>query len=143
MGTATGLSTFDTTLQISNTWLGEIMDKLVWQDRQRAYHALRAVLHALRDRLTVEESAHLSAQLPLLIRGIYYEGWRPSELPTKERSKEGFFQHIAQEFDSDTGGADFEQITRTVFETVNSHVSPGEAGDVKGCLPAELKELWP
>jgi uncharacterized protein (DUF2267 family) len=31
------------------------------------------VLHALRDRLTVEEASDLAAQLPMLIRGLYYE----------------------------------------------------------------------
>ncbi|HEY5940705.1 MAG TPA: non-homologous end-joining DNA ligase [Gemmatimonadales bacterium] len=32
----------------------------------------------LRDRLTVEETAHPGAQLPMLIRGSYYAGWEPS-----------------------------------------------------------------
>jgi uncharacterized protein (DUF2267 family) len=76
MMSATGLDVFDQTLQKTNIWLKEIMDDL-GPDRQRAYHALRAVLHTLRDRLTVEEAAHLSAQLPLLVRGIYFEGWHP------------------------------------------------------------------
>lgn len=139
----TGLATFDSTVQTTNTWLGELMDELGWDDRQRAYHAMRAVLHGLRDRLTVDEGAHLSAQLPMLIRGIYYEGWRPAELPSKERTKNAFFQHIASELDTDLAGADTEQITRAVFEIVQSHITPGEADNVKLCLPAELKELWP
>ena len=55
----------------------------------------RPVLHTLRDRLTVEEAAHLSAQLPLLIRVIYFEGWHPAHKPTKERFKEQFLDQIA------------------------------------------------
>jgi uncharacterized protein (DUF2267 family) len=42
---------------------------------------LRAWLHTLRDRLTVEASAHFAAQLPDLIRGIFYAGWNPSAVP--------------------------------------------------------------
>jgi uncharacterized protein (DUF2267 family) len=66
---------FDRTLYKTHTWLKEIMEVLGTEDRHRAYMALRAVLHALRDRLTVEEVAQLGAQLPMLIRGLYYEGW--------------------------------------------------------------------
>jgi hypothetical protein len=61
---ATGLSVFDTTLQKTNHWLKELMRLLDWHDRQKAYLALRSTLHALRDRLTVEETAQLAAQLP-------------------------------------------------------------------------------
>jgi uncharacterized protein (DUF2267 family) len=84
---------FDQTLQKTNIWLKEIMDDL-GPDRQRAYHAPRAVLHTLRDRLTVEEAAHLSAQLPLLVRGIYFEGWHPAHKPTTERSQEDFLEQV-------------------------------------------------
>ena len=45
-------------------------------DRRSAYRALRSVLHVLRDRLTPEQAVHLGAQLPLLVRGIFYDGWR-------------------------------------------------------------------
>ena len=54
----------------ANLWLKELADELGWADRERVYHALRSVLHALRNRLTVDEAADLGAQLPLLIRGL-------------------------------------------------------------------------
>ncbi len=58
----TGLDVFDKTLQTTNIWLDEIGEcDGIGPDRQRCYHALRAVLFALRDRLTVEEAAHLAA----------------------------------------------------------------------------------
>ncbi len=84
----TGLSQFDTTIHATNTWLKDLMERLGWEDRHRAYQAFRAVLHALRDHLTVDEVATLGAQLPLLIRGIYYEGWHPADKPLRERKKE-------------------------------------------------------
>ena len=74
----TGLKVFDTTVQETNTWLRGLMENLHLTDRQEAYHDLRVTLHALRDRLTVEEAAHLAAQLPMLIRGLYYEGGTPT-----------------------------------------------------------------
>src|SRR6267143_3288633 len=98
---ATGLEVFDTTLQKTNSWLNNLMRGLDWQDRNKAYLALRVTLHGLRDRLTVEEVAQLGAQLPMLIRGFYYEGWDPTGKPLKERHKEQFLARIAQEMSSD------------------------------------------
>jgi uncharacterized protein (DUF2267 family) len=108
----------------------------------RAYHALRAVLHALRDRLTVEQAAALAAQLPMLVRGFYYEGWHPHGKPVKERHKEEFLAHIADAFRDDPD-VDPEQVTRAVFDVLAKHVTAGEIESVKQGLPAELRSLWP
>jgi uncharacterized protein (DUF2267 family) len=73
----TGLAQFDSTLQTTNTGLRELMERMGWQDRHRAYRALRIVLHALRDWLTVDEVVTLGDQLPMQVRGFYYEGLAP------------------------------------------------------------------
>src|SRR5258706_13987050 len=74
---------FDTTIRKTADWLRQIMQALGWENEQRAYLALRAVLHTLRDRLPIAEAAHLGAQLPMLIRGFYYDGWKPASKPLK------------------------------------------------------------
>lgn len=70
----TGLDVFDKSLNKTNEWLQDLMDELNFSQRKQAYQALRATLQTLRDRMIVEEAAHLGAQLPMLIRGFYYEG---------------------------------------------------------------------
>lgn len=60
---STGLAPFDSTINTTNVWLHDKMDRMGWDDRHRAYHALRAVLHALRDHLSVDETAALGAHL--------------------------------------------------------------------------------
>jgi uncharacterized protein (DUF2267 family) len=117
------------------------MARLGWQSQDRAYHALRAVLHALRDRLSVDHVAALAAQLPMLVRGFYYEGWRPRGKPLKERHKEEFLAHIAAEFRGDPN-VDPERITRMVFQVLSKHVTSGEIENVTHSLPAELRSLW-
>ena len=137
----TGLAPFDSTINTTNVWLHDIMERMDWQDRHRAYHALRAVLHALRDHLPVEEAVALSAQLPMLIRGFYFEGWHPSGKPLKERKKGDFLAHIADAFRDDRD-VDPEQVARAVFDVLRKHVTIGEIKSVRHVLPAELREMW-
>jgi uncharacterized protein (DUF2267 family) len=137
----TGLAAFDSTLQTTNVWLRDLMEELQWADRHRAYHALRAALHALRDRLTVEQAAALGAQLPMLLRGLFYEGWHPGDKPLKQH-KEEFLLHLAQEL-RDGPPANAEEVTRAVFGVIARHVASGEVEHIKRSLPADLRTLWP
>jgi uncharacterized protein (DUF2267 family) len=137
----TGLEVFDQTLQKTNIWLKDIMGQ-VGPDRQRAYHAMRAVLHTLRDRLTVEEAAHLSAQLPLLIRGIYFEGWHPAHKPTRERAQEDFLEQVEARLQGPEP-INPETATRVVLDVLDRHVDPAVADHVKHMLPKAIRELWP
>jgi uncharacterized protein (DUF2267 family) len=135
------MDVFDNTLQKTNIWLHEIMDELGTKDRHAAYAALRTTLHALRDRLTVAEAAHLGAQLPMLIRGLYYEGWRPAGKPHKADLGE-FLDSIRKHYGSGFGTAAAREAAHAVFRVLDLHVSAGEIEDVKHCLPPELRELW-
>ncbi len=139
---ATGLKPFDTTLQLTNAWLNELMEELSWPQRERAYHALRAVLHALRDRLPVGEVAALGAQLPLLVRGIYYAGWHPADKPLKGHRREQLLAEVGAAFREDRD-VDPERVARAVFQVLERHVTTGEVEGVKHLLPAELRALWP
>jgi uncharacterized protein (DUF2267 family) len=137
----TGIAAFDSTVQTTNIWLSDLLDRLGWQDRQRAYHALRAVLHALRDRLTVDQAAALGAQLPMLVRGFYYEGWHPAGKPLRERKKEEFLAHVAAAFRDDPD-VNPEEVARAVFQVIAQHVSPGEVKHLKITLPDAIRSLW-
>lgn len=138
---ATGLDVFDKTVQTTNIWLKEIGED-IGPDRQRAYHALSAVLHALRDRLTLEEAAQLAAQLPLLVRGIYYHEWRPAEQPKRVRHLDEFLAQVAKEL-GEIRPIDPEDASRAVFKVLDRHVARGEIEQVKQSLPAEIRGLWP
>lgn len=137
---ASGLKVFDSTIQTTNIWLDDVMKELGWSDRHRAYHALRAVLHTLRDRLPVDEAAQLSAQLPLLVRGMFFDGWRPAHKPVKERRQDQFVAHVSEAFALDAE-ADPEQITRAVLKVLGRHVDTGEIDSLRHVLPPAVQEL--
>jgi uncharacterized protein (DUF2267 family) len=136
------IAPIEATVHVTNTWLRELMDELGWTDRHRAYHALRVVLHTLRDRLTVAEAVDLGAQLPMLLRGLFYEGWTPAGKPLKVRQREAFLAPIAEAFRDDPEVYP-EAVAWAVFKVLQRHVSPGEISDVRHVLPASIRALWP
>jgi uncharacterized protein (DUF2267 family) len=138
----TGITGFEETVQLTNEWLKELMEAVNWDDRYRAYRLLRATLHALRDRLLPHEAVQLGAQLPMLIRGLYYDGWHMKDRPASERKKEHFLRHVEAAFARDPN-EDTEALVREVFKLLARKISSGEISDVKGALPKDIRSLWP
>ena len=137
---ATGLDVFDKTLQTTHIWLDEIMER-IGPDRQVAWKVLSTVLHKLRDRLPVELSAHLGAQLPLLVRGAYYDQFEPARQPAECNTPEQFTVEVA-EWLTDTRPVDPDEAIRAVFTVLSRHVSEGQITKVRGALPRALQMLW-
>lgn len=137
--TAPVLPVFQQTLQKTNDWLSAVAVALDTQDQHRAYQALRATLHALRDRVGPNEAAQLGAQLPLLLRGAYYEGWRPAGKPLKERSRKQFLDHVR----NDITQGEPEAVVRAVFQVIHHLISEGEVDDIVWVLPEGVRDLWP
>ena len=132
---------FEVTLHHSQEWLNDVMGELGTEDPQLAYTAFRATLQALRDRLPPRESVELGAQLPMLLRGAYYEGWTLKEEPRTLRSLPRFLKHV---HDLAGRGDDFdaERVVRAVFRVLDRHVTAGEIEDVIRTLPEPLVALW-
>ena len=139
---ATGLDTFDTSLQAANHWLKIVMQELGTDNRRMAYTALRASLHALRDRVGPENAVHFGAQLPMLLRGLFYEGWKPSATPTRERHLDDFLQHVAAMLPAHTDLSPAE-AAMAAFVAVTECVSYPEVQKLVKLLPRELRPLWP
>lgn len=137
---ATGVTALDHTVAETNAWLNSLDRELHLQDRHRAYGALRAVLHALRDRVPPEVAIKLGAQLPILIRGVYYEGWHAAGTPTKERHIEEFADHIAQQLPPEFP-LDPLTVARGVFEILWEKLDPGEFTKLMNHLPTALRSL--
>lgn len=138
----------DSTLHKTHLWLNEILQELGWENPHWAFAALRGVLHSLRDRLPVDEAAQLGAQLPMLVRGLYYEGWKPSGKPLSDRSLDHFYTSILSAF-GDTALVDIvtrsevgaQQVAKAVMRVLSRHTT--ESFSVRRLLPAHVRTLWP
>jgi uncharacterized protein (DUF2267 family) len=134
------MNMFEKTTEKANEWVRDMMASLGSKDPHQALHALRAGLHALRDRLTVEEAAQLAAQMPLTIRGLFFENWHPADKPLRIRHAPEFLALISANYAprSDIGAQD---IIAAVFRVLSRHVSPGELTDIVMTLPEALLGL--
>jgi uncharacterized protein (DUF2267 family) len=132
---------FADSIRKSNEWLADLAFLGGFDSTAQAYSALHAVLHTLRDRLTVDEAAQLGAQLPLLIRGVYYEGWKPADLPGRQRTWAEFLGRIGGRLGN--SNVDPEAACRAVFALLERRISPGEIDDVKHMMHERLRPLWP
>jgi len=137
-----GLESIDHTVQLTHQWINDLDTRLGWENKHRSFRLLRAVLQAVRDWLPVDDAVHFGAQLPELLRGIYYEHWRPTTTPVTHRSKLDFVGRIDDAFENDRLLFTAEAVT-AVFDLLCDKLSAGEIEKVRHALPADLRALWP
>jgi len=127
-------------VQATEAWVDDLMRCLGWHDRQRTFLALLATLHALRDCLGHDEAVYVGAQLPPLLRGLYYEGWHPRTRGTASRS--AFLERILDGVHRDVA-VDAEQVARAVMALLATRMPAAELEDAKAATPPALHNLWP
>ena len=127
-------------VQATEAWVDDLMRCLGWHDRQRTYLALLATLHALRDSLGRDEAVYVGAQLPPLLRGLYYEGWHPRTRAAASRS--AFLERILDGVHRDVA-VDAEQVARAVMALLATRMPPAELEDAKAATPPALHNFWP
>jgi uncharacterized protein (DUF2267 family) len=136
-------SAFENSLDKTNLILKDIEQAYGWpkERRNQSYAALRTVLHLLRDRLPVQEGVEFAAQLPVLVRGVYFEGWDPSTVPIK-LNRDDFLYEVRQGFPYQVEGG-VEGLVRTVLHALRRHITEGEWEDVKSNVPKDLSQIMP
>jgi uncharacterized protein (DUF2267 family) len=142
MVTATTFDILGGATETTGQWLADIREQLGWASERGAYLVLRSTLHALRDELPVADATRLGEALPVLIRGVYYEGWKPSRAPARRLDREGFLIRIELGCRVEPG-PDPELAARAVFSVLAKRVAAGEIGAVKAILSPDLRPLWP
>lgn len=120
----------------ASVWVADVAAALGTQDRNYARRVLRAWLHTLRDRLTVDAAAKFGQQLPELLRGTYYDGWEPSRVPMRYNAAE-YVQRFAAE--AMVAPSDVPQLAAAVTHVISEHMSPGQVTEALAELPASLR----
>jgi len=136
-----GLESLEHTVQLTHAWINELDELLGWRNKARSYRLLRTVLQTLRDWLPVNEAADFAAQLPTLLRGVFYEQWRPGTTPVKHRSKADFLARIDHAFVGEpvlsaTAAASI------AFQFLSTKIAAGEISDIRHALPADVRAMW-
>jgi uncharacterized protein (DUF2267 family) len=138
----TGIQALDTAVQTTEEWISALMARLGWRDKERAYLALLAALHALRDALPRDEAGYLGVQLPVLLRGLYFEGWHPASHIPRAKTRNAFLERIQEGLHRDPG-IDAEQVAHAVFSLLANRLPVGEIDDAKAATPQALRMFWP
>jgi uncharacterized protein (DUF2267 family) len=131
---------FNRSHEIAETWVRELCTEMHWLNLDDAYHLLRAVLHTLRDWTTVDEAAQFAAQLPLVLRGTFFEGWNPGAVTKIGRTKEEFVMGVVGRIAVNVK-YDLESAIQTVIKVIGHHVSEGEMKDIFSGLPTSVRNL--
>jgi uncharacterized protein (DUF2267 family) len=138
----TKAAVLETSLQRTHEWLHDIGQELGFGNERAAYAALRATLHAVRDRLPAELVAHLGAELPMLVRGIYYDGWHPSAARLKAAHDEDFLDSVGGELLGHDELEDVEAVAGAVLRVFNRRIAPGQIARVLDAMPERVRQLW-
>jgi uncharacterized protein (DUF2267 family) len=138
MSTQTDL--FDASVRESRDWVQDVM-AATGLDEAGALTALRAVMQAIRDEMTVRQSSHFASEMPALVRGFFFEGWDAGRPPRVTHSVQHFIEHVCAQF-ADRGEGECAGIVRAVFGVLERRI-PDAAERVKRMLPRELRGLWP
>ena len=136
-----GIEELNIAVNAAEEWINDLMQRLGWSDRGRVYLVLLASLHALRDAVARDEAVYIGAQLPPLLRGLYYEGWHPGTRPAT-RSRAAFLERIHDGVHRDPG-VDAEEVARAVFALLAARLPAAEVEEAKAATPRQLHNLWP
>lgn len=133
---------FERTTHEAHEWVNDLAGRTGWSNEREVLHLLRAVMTKIRDHLPVDEMAQFSAQLPIILRGMFFEGWQPKLTPVRERRAADFIASIDAVV-GDVIGYQGPADIKAVFNTINAHISRGEIEDIRACLPQDLRDMWP
>jgi uncharacterized protein (DUF2267 family) len=114
-------------------------------DPDHALRVLKSVLHALRKKITVFDTLHIISQLPLILKGIYVDGWELDQ-PLSEAETIDEFLELIRNFTPNAkndfaNDEEAKEKIRIVFFALRQYVSEDEFDHVRDELPKEIAAM--
>jgi uncharacterized protein (DUF2267 family) len=119
---------FDKYAAKGNEFINALETELENKGRDHAARVLRSVFRALRNRLSVNESMQFAAQLPMALKAVYIDGWKPGKKQKRIQTMDDFANEVIHE------------DGLTVMRTLSNYVSAGEMKDISSVFPISMKE---
>lgn len=130
-----------------NKFLEEYTQEMnLGDETKKGGRILAAILYALRDIISTEESLQFIAQLPIFLKAIYVHGWSIKKRPRIKTMED--FMGLVRKYNEPASINDFgyeddllEQYISNTFIFLRKYVSLGEMEDIKSELPKKLKNM--
>lgn len=138
----TDIKSIHKTIQTTSRYLKLMMESHEFKSSNDAFVLLRACLKALRDRVEPHEAVHLGSQLPALLRGFYFEGWKMTAPQSRSRKSEEFLEDIRVHLN----GHDAINLAAAVpvtMKVILDMIDQGEAVQVLHNIPKDVRDLCP
>jgi uncharacterized protein (DUF2267 family) len=140
---STNITSLDRSIQTALQWLSDIQGELQWDDKEKVYKATKAVLQVIRDRLPVEELVHLTANLPLIMKGMIMDGYDLKEKPLRIRTPEEFYYFVQEYYDyRRVDLVDSADVVHAVLNVLSRRIGAGEMTKLAANLPPEVRRLF-
>lgn len=117
------------------------------EEQQRVLIIWRAVMHSIRDRITISESFDLMAPLPLILRGVYTTGWKYTESPKYDYTTLGEMKDQVKSLQSQYGEQEFnwskstEDIISITLDSLERYYTEEQMKHIRSQLPEDIKPL--
>lgn len=90
----------------------------------------------------MEAALGLSAQVPMLVRGLMLEGWRPGRGPSDIRDPQDLAASVADELPR-TFPRQPNEVIEAIFAILGEKLDAGEANKLETYLPRPIRVVWP
>jgi uncharacterized protein (DUF2267 family) len=115
-------------------------------DRNRAARIMRAVLHAIRDRIPPDDAIEFAQGLPMALKGVFVDRYDISKTPVRIRSREKFLDFIYNKggLTSPVDFPDRESLVnalQAVFTVLERNMDYGQVHQIKNMMNIDIVDL--
>jgi uncharacterized protein (DUF2267 family) len=136
---------FEKYAEEGNRFINDVADEL-GASRNTAARITKAVLHAVRDRLSADDAVEFAQGLPMALKGVFIDQWDISDNPVVIRRAHDFLDYIYYK-DEFTAAFDFpsedsvEEGLRGVFNVLECYMDEGQIEQVKMIMGDHITRL--